>query len=491
MQINLTCIGSGTLITTQKLRFKAAQEDSLSAIVASLTMDPPHTFPMNVTLNVPNPVPHRVFIYSTPDETDGTLVASFTYDPTYVNVKVRMPLELRVGGLGPYDPAEGTDEIPVIEDMRGWDWWPEIRSQGGTLSSSEYTKVESVPGLGYDKFTVNIPDFAFSIPDFIFIKFLPQVSTATPVFTYLDLYTDVIEVPGDATLDASYYRKVIEFTSLSASPIFQLLDISSVPNGTLLTFSTMRGAQQQATIKASGTNSMFLAGGAYTAFFMGKGEVLMIMRRPDGWHVVNDWGAMIRTGQIYKGDIIIPNTIIFNGGGLADGGGNPLPLPRAIYPRVEWHVLTRLPSSYVMTKADRDAAGINASGYWAYDANSIWAPDMQGNFLRALPGNRGNDPDRNNTSKPGSYGADTLRNHAHWITSDSAGPGANPNARVIGRVPGGPGGGLGLNGVGGGWELMFGSPYTGVTLYDASGVPLIGGAETRPKHNSVIVGCYI
>ena len=111
MQINLSVFATGETILNNKLRYKAYETSSPNIAVAELTEDPPHDFPHAVSLYVPNPVPHIVKIFSTPDDSDGVKLTDILYDPTYSNVEVRLPLELSVNGSGEFDPAEGTQAI--------------------------------------------------------------------------------------------------------------------------------------------------------------------------------------------------------------------------------------------------------------------------------------------------------------------------------------------------------------------------------------------
>lgn len=474
-------MGGGALITSQKLRYTAAQEDSVNAVVTSLTQDPPHAFPVDVTLNVPNPVPHRLRIYSTPDESVGTLVAEFTYDPTYTNVKVRLPLQLEVGGIGEFDPADGSISTPVNVSLQGWDWYPEVRGMGGTLANMEYTKGESVPGNGYDYFTLT-GERQFVAPDFIFIHFEPQISLSQPVFTYLNLYTGIKEVTATQTMDATYYRQLVEIVTAGTTPTITLLPLANVPGGTLLTFSTHRGSQKQATIKAAVGEVIFFDGGNGNAIYMGQGELVWLLRADNGWHVTNDWRGMSRVGEQWDGEVLRPNVIRFNGGGLEDGGGNPLPLPRATYPRAEWYAFNVLPGGLLMSKTDRDTGGINAAGFWAYDATNIWAPDYRGMFKRALPGIRtGLGTARNSTSKTGSYEPHLTEEHNHTDPN-------KPNFNRLLTWAGAP------DGLGGHFTgAIFSGTYNDgrPKVHDTAVLTAFGGPETRSKNIGITMGCYI
>lgn len=427
MQINFTCIGGGPLITTQKLRFTAAEEESPLAIVTSVINDPPHNFPLNVSLNVPNPVAHRVNIYSTPDGISGTLVASFVYDPTYTNVQVRLRMELNPGGGVvdgvPYPAFDGTNSIPVIDSLRGWDWYPVVRSVG-ELSETEYTQTESLgAGTGFDSFTMDLPDFLFTdTGEFVFIHFYPKISASAPVFTYINLYTDILVPEWDglwkATLDASWYRKVVELITPGPAPTVNLLPLVNVPNNTLLTFSTVMGSQKGAIITASAGEGIITMRQSFASIYLGENEVVQIMRRADGWHVVNDWQGMVRAGTCFEDYAINrPNQIIHNGFGLIVAGV-PTAIDITVHPRVGWFVTNQLQAGQLVTKAARDADPNNLGSFYAIDGNLVYAPDCRGLSSRMIPGTRGNDAGRTAASIPGSFEMDSLVFHRHFTIVD-------------------------------------------------------------------------
>jgi hypothetical protein len=488
MQINMTVWGTGSTLINNKLRYKAYEAAAPTAEVASLTEDPPHTFPHAVTINVPNPVVHIVKIFSTPDDSTGTLISEFIYDPTYTNVEVRIPLELAVGGSGEFDPITGTQSIPVIPSLRGWDWHPEMRSKSGTLSITEYTKTESTPGEGYDSFSL-VGDDQFYAPDFVFIHFKPKISVSQPVFTYLNLYNGVKEITGSEIMDATYYRMLCEIVTSGTSPVIQLLPKANVPDNTLLVFSMKRGAQKQATLKAATGETIECDNEVYPAIFLGQGEVVWLWLIENKWRVANDWSGMQKVGIQVDMEVIRPNTIVFNGGGLVDGGGGPLPLPVATYPRVEWYCNTKLLPGQLITKDARDAGGDALSGFWAYDeVGNLWAPDYGGASRRALPGTRGNDSTRDATTLAGSYRADQLKKHRHHIAAnekETRGSTFPPQVDANTHIPAQ----LDFNNNTGGASTYLAATATEATV----GLTSEGGdaTETVGKTVGTIAGCYI
>lgn len=486
MQINLTIFATGATIVNNNLRYKASQTDSPGAIIAIVDEAPPHSFPHSLTITVPNPVPHIVQIFSSPDSSDGLLVASFMYDPSYKNIEIRIPLELAVGGSGPYDPIDGTNTTPVLPDMDGWDWRPSVRGMGGQLNATEYSFTFSSPGIK-DGFQLTNGQ-VFTAPDYVFINFLPKISTVTPNFSYQDLYTDIITLDGTGspyTMDASWLHKVVEINTAGVAPVINLLALADIPNNSILTFSTMLGAQKGATINTNGSEIIFSPIGNIGSAFLGERDFIQIMRRSNGFHVVNNWEGMARTGIQTEVEIDRPNIIRFNGGGLLSGT-NPAPIPRALYPRAEWYVMTQL--SIIYTKADRDAGGIDLSGYWAYDDDYLYAPDYRGTVKRALDSGRGLDTTRNSSAIPGSYRADLLKKHKHYvaantkISSSGTFPGqADENTQIAAQ--------LDFNNNTGGASTFFAATNIAASV----GLTSEGGDgnETVPKTVGVIAGCYI
>lgn len=484
----MTVWGTGSTLINNKLRYKAYQADSPTAEVASITENPPHTFPHAVTINVPNPVVHIVEIFTTPDDSVGSLISDFIYDPTYTNVEVRLPLELMVGGSGEFDPVDGAISTPVIPSLRGWEWYPEMRSKSGTLHSSEYVKHESLPGSGYDYYSLQGYD-RFVNPDYVFIHFKPKISVQQPTFTYLNFFNGVKVITGDSAMDATYYRQLCEIATAGPSPVITLMPKANVPDNTLLVFSTKRGSQKQATLKFATGETIDIDGVAEPALFIGQGEILWLLLKDNIWRIANDWNGMSRVGEQVDLELMRPNTILFNGGGLVDGGGGPVPLPRAIYPRVGWYVDTKLLPGQVLTKDVRDAGGDNLSGFWAVDdSGNIWAPDYRGNQRRALPGNRGNDSTRNASSLAGSYAPDMYKQHTHLtvvnqVVNQNTFPSPPLANRAIARewVYQGGGGAPGYYLVGANEGV---EPDLGPTSKSGDG-------ETIGKTNGVLMGCYI
>jgi len=405
MQINFTVWATGTLISSNKLRYIAYEAETPSAEVARITEDPPHSFPHAVTLNVPNPVVHIVKIFSTPDESAGTLISEFIYDPTYTNVDVRMPLQLIVGGSGEFDPEDGSSSV-VIPDLVEWEglWYPERRANGGTMASYEYTIPSSKDGFQL------VGEDQFEDGELLWIHFNPKITVSQPVFNYLNLFTGINTITGDVTIDSTYYRKLNEIVTVgTTAPVITLQKLADVPNNTLLPFQTFMGNQRQVKFTTQLGQPIMANNGNITSICLGSNEYIWFLKVADGYRIISSSEGIWRVGAQVDSDVLLPNTLWLDGGEMLE----------VEYPRALGYIMS-LPAGQLLTKADRDAGGIAKAGQWAYDsvAKKIYRPDYRGLTPRCLPGDRGNDTDRNASSVAGSYGADAIANHHHFTAID-------------------------------------------------------------------------
>lgn len=404
MQINFTVFATGTGLSSNKLRYIAYEAETPTAEVARITEDPPHTFPHPVTINVPNPVVHIVKIFSTPDESSGTLISEFIYDPTYTNVEVRMPYQVIVGGSGEFDPEPGSNvfSMPDLLDWAGL-WYPERRAVGGKMADFEYDLTES------GGFTLTGTD-VFQDQEILWIVFEPKITVSQPTFNYLNLFTGINVIDSDTTIDSTHYRKLNEIVAAATTAItITLQKLSEIPNQTLLVFSTYMGNQRQVRFTTQNNESIKIFNQNRTTFCLGSNEDVWLLKGSDGYRMVRCPEGIFRVGAQVDSDIILPNTQWLDGGEL-------LILE---WPRV-YDYVSSFPAGQLLTKADRDAGGVSLASCWAIDtaAGKIYKPDYRGLHKRALPGNRGNDTGRTNASFAGSYSGDAMPDHYHFTAVD-------------------------------------------------------------------------
>jgi hypothetical protein len=399
MQINFTVFATGVILAGNKLRYIAYEASTPTAEVARITEDPPHTFPHAVTVNVPNPVVHILKIYSTPDASTGTLISEFIYDPTYTNVQVRLPLQLVAGGPGEFDPVADSNQI-VIPDLVDWAglWYPERRANAGTMADYEYT---ILPGGGLQL----VGDDTIADGELFWIHFEPKITLSTPIFAYLNLFSSLLVLDHSVTLDSTAYRTAIAIAATGAAITITLPPLASVPNQTLFVFNTFNGNQKQASITTQSGEPIKIFNGNSSFIYLGSGEFAWLLKEADGYYPLQISDGIFRVGAQVDSDVLLPNTAWLDGGSM----------PASDYPRVLAYI-NALPAGQLLTKATRDAGGLATAAQWAYEASTdlIWRPDYRGLTKRAIPGTRGNDSQRTNSSIPGSYGADFVNDHKHF-----------------------------------------------------------------------------
>lgn len=416
MQINLTVFATGTTIINNILRITAAEESTPNAIVATQEYAPPQVFPRNVTLDVPNPVVHRVRIYSSPDASPGTLLSEFIYDPTYQNIEIKLPVEIEVGAGGAYDPGANSNSID-LSDFAAYDWYPMRRAAAGMMSVNEYTKSP-------DNKTLNlVGDDQFSDGEYIWIFFSPKVTTAVPTIIQAALYRGVKIIRTNTLINASFSGFVISVVGPDANAITLTLDaLSSVSDFTPFDIDTMDWTNYQITIKVTGGDRIRWNGQDMSEIYLGAGEDVRIVKfpamsgYPNGYWKVTAGAA----GMFLVGDSVDHERVLNAGqnGRVQEYDGQPLLV--ANWPRVKWMVNTFLAPGAIIQLSTRTTDALK--GFWAVDssdATRIWKPERRGTFKRAMPGDRGNDSDRTSDSFSGSYGADKLENHRHDALNNS------------------------------------------------------------------------
>ncbi len=385
MQINFTIYATGATIINNILRFIAYQADTPTVPVQTQESPPTQVFPQAVTMNVPNPVPHLVSIYSTPDASVGTLMSNFLYDPTYTSVEIRYAEQIVVGGIGPYDPAIGSTQIN-IPDAVGWTYWFERRANGGTQADGEYT-VLLTGGVELTR----VGD-TFGDGEIMFIHFYPKISTATPTFNYLNLYTDILPITSSTILDVTYTGKLLEITESTTSSLIAMPSLTDIPDMKIFSFTTFMGNQKQSKI----TGAFKYMNQPMGAIYMGAQESFTCIKKGDAYHVQILPKGMFDVGTYHYTDskTLYPNRLYCDGASV-------LILD---YPRLDNWLSLLSPGLVYSTLSAKNLDGLPAKGMWVRDtvAGLIYLPDKRGMYMRALPEARADTPfSLSSPAKPG------------------------------------------------------------------------------------------
>lgn len=417
----MTVWSSTASIINNNLRFTFAESQAPQTIVQNTVIPGPHSFPKAVSFGGFNPVAHIVRIYTTPDASLGTLLSEFLYNPTWSNVEVRLPVEIPVDTGAPYSPAEGSTTLiidgvadPSIPTIKGWKWIPKMRTRGGQLSSDEYTRIDpdedGEGGVGFE-FTEG-----FYAPDFIFIEFLPKITISSPTVNYLKLFAGINEIIEDVTVDNTHINMLNEVNSINPVVNITFPSYTEFPLFTLLRYTTVRGAQNQVAFIAAEDEFFKWDGGDWPELYAGRCEVFEFLRGADGWHVTSDLPGMRMVGLSVSADTgllqacVNPNILPYDGGSM----------PAAEWPRVLWYCL-RLPGGMFIPIGSRNEAN---AGLWAYTEvagviTTLHRPDKRGYHQRNIPGTKGNDSGRSNTTQAGTNDDSYSADHSHFTVVDA------------------------------------------------------------------------
>lgn len=467
MQINLTLFATGATVIANNLRVTAAQESTPSAVVDTYTSPPPQSFPLNVTLDVPNPVVHRVRVYSSPDASPGTLLAEFIYDPTYQNLEIKLPQEIQVGSGGPYDPGDGSNSIDLT-DFAAYDWYPMRRIAGGMMSVTEYTK-------STDNKTLNLVGAdQFADGEYVWIFFNPKVTTAVPTIIQSALYRGVKIITVDTALDSTYSGNAISVVGpLSGAITLTLPVLTGVSDFSPFDIDSYEWSNYQFTIQVTGTDRIRYKGQDFSKIFLGSCEFCRLVKFPTTtgyptgyWKVVSMSDGMTRVGRYInvqlKSTVDTPQPDFM----WADGSS----IVAANWPRIAWYCSLLQPGQFI-------PIGVRTNDFvksmWAYSAEAtpvtIYLPDTRGLFMRGLPGTRGNDVGGTSADLAGRYEQDTV---GQFTLSFQIPRGDSYNGNPYDSVH-----------VGRGQDSNVRSPLTINT-------PVNVGLETRGKNVGLYLGVY-
>lgn len=379
------------------------------------------------------------------------------------------PDRVYVGGQpGPIDPAtEEPVDVPVggntVVDtyLNGKPFTLFLQGVGPLIKGIQWDN--DVPGGGWRLFnttTIN-PDEVYTA------HFHPVISNIISSPDSIGKFVAGVQlITSDTLITPDMFRKQMVFTGG-----YQATLPADYPENIICPFGVNSPNNRQSTILAPAGQSFAWNGGNVDRLWLGKNERAGLIRSGDTWYVAYDTMGYDKVGHIVPGRLPGANQIIAQGQTVL----------RSDYPRLLDYLIrlnAAAPGS-VLSAEDWE----NDRTMWGFGdgLTTIQIPDLRGYAIRWLDMAAGIDIDRNSQGlgfKRGGLQLDALRAHSHRTIGDTTGPGANPDARVVGRKQNGPGGGLGLNAVNG-WEFAANWPWTSVILYKADGSVLSAGADTR------------
>lgn len=258
-------------------------------------------------------------------------------------------------------------------------------------------------------------------------------------------------ITGNYTFDAADLGKAFAF-HISANTTFNLPNVTTLVPGTLIRICTRIPVIKALTINCNGSQKIYDGSSDLSAMYMHDGERLWLCAASttnstaaDHWEIVVADGNFFTAGESFAARKQMRNTII-NDGCLSTG----ILHNRADMPRL-WAFANSLGQGIVddsVWLSDPGGVPVYRGCYSKGNGTTTFrGPDERGLQDRYLDLNRGLDNNRL-YNQPGGYEPDMVGAHNHPADE------TNGNVYFIKRRPGGPGGGLGLNAVNGGWELQ-------------------------------------
>lgn len=373
----------------------------------------------------------------------------------------------------PDDPVSGGD-IVVDTSLDGKVYSLELRGIGFLEKGVEWDN--DVVGGGWRL----LNGTTFNSAEFYTVHFHPQISPIISTPDAIGKFVSGVQlISSNTTITTGMFRKLIVLTNG-----YTVTLSATWPENVILSITHNGPSNKQGVITAPGGQSFAWNGGTTSTLWLGRNERVGLIRSGTSWYVVYDTMGYDRVGLIIAGRLAGANQLIAQGQTVL----------RSDYPRLLDYI-TRLNAAYpgVVVNAAQWSSNKTLWGF-GDGSTTIQIPDLRGYFPRWLDLGAGIDADRDSSgigSKPGSAESDSLRAHGHRTIGDGTGPGSNANARVIGRLQGGPGGNFGLNNSPGGFEFMSNWPNTGVTLYNADGSLMSAGSETRGLNSAELPLIYV
>lgn len=205
---------------------------------------------------------------------------------------------------------------------------------------------------------------------------LTAVPAGGPASLSSSYITGFKEVSANTTLNATNdANKVISIRAALNIINIILPSLASTPENAIFLFESQINNTKQAGIYTTGSENIYMNNTSFTELHIGKGEVLALLRKSDGWLVINDFGEIYKDlGVIYPVYAVGADDNRF----LCDGSD----VLKIDAPRLWEKVQTLGP-------ALTSDAGVYAAnpGMWLHkDTATFSLPDLRGLFLRGAVG---------------------------------------------------------------------------------------------------------
>lgn len=375
--------------------------------VAFIDVPASHTSSQTITFTNLNDVAHFFRVYELlAGDALGQLLADDIVQPQPKSLSAQKPLPLTVGveittGSDVYDGS--TDHPELIGMVAGVDYRIEERAIG-TLRPEEFEDIGQ-PGFGFKVKNGK----TFEENDTYFLHFLAKLISvaSTPAATSGKMFSDIVEITADTSLDSTYMGKLIDANATGTTLVITLDLLASFLDNALIGFKQHRGNQINTVIKARSTETIYFRGEEVNEVIIAKGEHVYLSKKSGKWHVIED-NISKEVGLPVMAYSQLLNTVV------ADGS----PLNRADYPRLWAYVnsIGALVSETVWNTTNIFLPGVinNKTNFSSGDGSTTFrVPDLRDLFFRSAAATR----------TPGSYQYQQVGRHNHRMPVWADSPG--------------------------------------------------------------------
>jgi hypothetical protein len=363
-----------------------------AAEITRILKEAPHPDPYNFEFTDLESGVYIVKIHESPDGTTlGNLRHDFWVDAGINRLEAYSILDVvvdRGNGAPNYDPSDEDDEYPNedLKDKTYLVFKPGFGALVWDYHIEKLTDPDTSEETGGFKF---INGQAFGSGEEYTILISNLVETASTVASGKSFPEDTYQIFGDTTFSSAFYNKLVEVNSGNTIVTINIADLTTIPDGTKFTISTMTGVQRYVTLQLPTGKYCIVNFVQRNAVYIGRGETLSVMKKGDYLHVIHWEGDHRRVGDIvYSGALGGANKLALTGGWVL----------KTDYPRLfNWYVNVLDPGELGTGTQDVTPDTDNKTK-WVIGTTKFWVPDHRELHYRTAGG----------STTPGTYQPDQV-----------------------------------------------------------------------------------
>jgi hypothetical protein len=344
-----------------------------------------HTAPQNCAFN---DIDGGIYLVKVHESVDNSTLGNLRHD-FEVNAWINRILNERrfyhVDGGGTYDPLDGSTNI-----------------------TDPYFEGKSVSGLFQEGYRFLIPTVEWRQDAGGVITYLNDINSGVQISNYTnqvwmveitytvtapdasdtdDSFTEIINVTANITLTGTQYGKVIAVAGATSNQTTTLPLISPAIEKRGYEVLHDGGSAINVKVTAQSGEIIRFRGADVNSILLAKGEFVKLVKKGAKWWVIDCKGQWDRIGEQVASDVVLPNSLIFDGSSY-DGN---------VYLRLYDFVANTVPVAQKIPPASWTANAF-LQGLYAIDTSTkqVIVPDRRGYSTRFLINIGSTDTDRTN-----------------------------------------------------------------------------------------------